>query len=171
MKNSIKKSWIWAIVFIIGIIVGVVSHKLLLPHLLPVMLQIFDYKDNTSIAKVVATNPFLFTIAIFLKNLSVAMMCFLTAKLSKGLVPGFIMFVNGIIIGFAITILNVSGIPMKSIVMAILPHGIIELPALFLFCAIGMYGLNKESWRIAGVPILMLFIAAGVESYITPLIA
>lgn len=135
------------------------------------MLQIFAYEDNINIAKVVSSNSFMFTIAIFLKNLSVAMMCFLTAKLSKGLVPGFIMIVNGVIIGFAVTILNISGIPMESIVMAILPHGIIELPALFLFCAIGMYGLNKEYWRITGIPILMLLIAAGVENYITPLIA
>lgn len=76
----------------------------------------------------------------------------------------------GIVIGFAVTILNTSGIPMSSIMMALLPHGVVELPALFLVCAIGMYGISKESRRIASIPILMLFVSAGIESFITPLL-
>ncbi len=80
------------------------------------------------------------------------------------------MLSNGMAIGLVGMILGISGMPVMSYVMGLLPHGIVELPALFLVCAIGMYGISKESWRIASVPALMLLIAAGIESYITPLI-
>lgn len=138
--------------------------------MLPAIQQTVDYIDNTEITKNAFNKPFSLMIVIFLKNLSVAIICFLTAKVTKGLMPGFTMLANGAAIGLVGVMLSFSGMPVMSYIMGLLPHGIIELPALFLVCAIGMYGVNKESWRITSVPALMLLVAAGIESYITPLI-
>lgn len=138
--------------------------------MLPAIQQTVDYIDNTEITKNAFSKPFSLMIIIFSKNLSVAIICFFSAKISKGLMPGFIMLSNGMAIGLVGMILGISGMPVMSYIMGLLPHGIVELPALFLVCAIGMYGISKESWRIASVPALMLLIAAGIESYITPLI-
>lgn len=141
-----------------------------MPVMLPAIHQTVDYIDNAEITKNAFSKPFSLMIIIFLKNLSVALICIFTAKLSKGLMPGFIILTNGIAIGLVGMILGISGMPVMSYVMGLLPHGIVELPALFLACAIGMYGLSEESWRIASVPALMLLVAAGIESYITPLV-
>ncbi|MCK9313959.1 MAG: stage II sporulation protein M [Methanocorpusculum sp.] len=164
------KSWVWAVILAIGIIVGIISYKTLIPIWWPAIREAFDYIDKSAAAKNAFGKSFSLMIIIFLKNLSVAIICFLTAKLSKGFIPGFIMLINGMVIGMLGTWLSVSGMPVMSFIMGLLPHGIIELPALFLACAIGMYGINKESWRIAGIPALMLLVAAGIESYITPLL-
>jgi len=80
------------------------------------------------------------------------------------------MLMNGIVIGMIGTLASNLGMPVMSFIMGILPHGIVELPALFLACAIGMFGISRESWRIASIPFLMLLVAAGIESYITPLL-
>ena len=170
LKDAIKKSWIWAVILAIGIIIGIIGFKWLMPVFMPAIQQTVDYIDKTEVAKNAFTKPFSLMVIIFLKNLSVALICIFTAKLSKGLMPGFIMLTNGMAIGLVGVILSVSGMSVISYVMGLLPHGIIELPALFLVCAIGMYGISKESWKIASVPALMLLVAAGIESYITPLV-
>ncbi|MCK9313860.1 MAG: stage II sporulation protein M [Methanocorpusculum sp.] len=138
--------------------------------ILPGIQQTFEYIDKTAAAKNAFGKPFSLMIIIFLKNLSVALICFITAKLSKGFIPGFIMLMNGIVIGMIGTLASNLGMPVMSFIMGILPHGIVELPALFLACAIGMFGISRESWRIASIPFLMLLVAAGIESYITPLL-
>jgi len=137
---------------------------------LPGIQQTFEYIDKSAATKNAFSKPFSLMIIIFLKNLSVALICFITAKLSRGFIPGFIMLMNGIVIGMLGTLVSNLGMPVMSFVMGILPHGIVELPALFLACAIGMFGISQESWGIARIPFLMLLVAAGIESYITPLV-
>lgn len=170
LKEAIMKSWIWAVILVIGIIIGIVGYQSLIPIVLPGIQQTFEYIDKTAATKNVFGKPFSLMIIIFLKNLSVALICFVTAKLSKGFIPGFIMLINGIVIGMFGTLASNLGMPAMSFIMGILPHGIVELPALFLACAIGMFGISQESWRITGIPFLMLLVAAGIESYITPLL-
>ena len=80
------------------------------------------------------------------------------------------MLMNGIVIGMLGVLGTNLGMPVISFIMGILPHGVVELPALFLASAIGMLGISHESWRIASIPFLMLLVAAGIESYITPLL-
>lgn len=106
-----------------------------MPVFMPAIQQTVDYIDKTEVAKNAFSKPFSLMVIIFLKNLSVALICILTAKLSKGLMPGFIMLTNGMAIGLVGVILSVSGMSVISYVMGLLPHGIIELPALFLVCA------------------------------------
>lgn len=164
------KSWIWAAILAIGIIIGVIGYQLLIPIILPGIQQTFEYIDKTAATENAFGKPFLLMIIIFLKNLSVALICFITAKLSKGFIPGFIMMMNGMVIGMLGVLVTNSGMPVMSFIMGVLPHGIVELPALFLASAIGMFGISRESWRIAGIPFLLLLVAAGIESYITPLL-
>ena len=164
------KSWIWAAILAIGIIIGVIGYQLLIPIILPSIQQTFEYIDKTAATENAFGKPFSLMIIIFLKNLSVALICFITAKLSKGFIPGFIMLMNGMVIGMLGVLVTNSGMPVMSFIMGVLPHGIVELPALFLASAIGMFGIRQDSWRIASIPFLMLLVAAGIESYITPLL-
>ena len=164
------KSWIWAAILAIGIIIGVIGYQLVIPIILPSIQQTFEYIDKTAATENAFGKPFSLMIIIFLKNLSVALICFITAKWSKGFIPGFIMLMNGMVIGMLGVLVTNSGMPVMSFIMGVLPHGIVELPALFLASAIGMFGIRQDSWRIASIPFLMLLVAAGIESYITPLL-
>ncbi len=110
------------------------------------------------------------------------------------LVPPFIMFFNGIVIGAAPGIIEMS---WAHYFAAILPHGILELPALVLASAVGMrFGVSVlkacigyvfpplglsgrdmflreirpgwQSLKLFAVVIPMLVVAAVIEAFVTP---
>ena len=155
----------------LGIILGILSYKALVPILLPAVQESIKVVNQSEIGRKIITQPASLMIAIFLKNLLAATICFLTARISRGVVPGLTMLVNGLAIGFVGTIFTVHGIALSSYILSLLPHGIIELPAIFIACAIGMNGINKDSFKAFIIPMVMLFIAAGIESYITSKVA
>jgi stage II sporulation protein M len=122
-------------------------------------------------------------ISLFLHN---ALICALMALLgiALGVITLLLVFDNGLMIGLIGTIaVDRSGLPVT--LAALLPHGIIEIPAMMLSSAIGLYlgycvlltlfGRRMdiareitESARMFVVWILpMLLVAAFVESYVT----
>lgn len=139
-----------------------------------------------------ADNPQLaFFWVIFKKNL---LACIMTMYLGigAGIFPLFTMALNGMVIGFLFGSTSVDGHQVWLLVLkGILPHGILELPALFLAAGFGMMlgvGVLKgvfgslfgktDPWRLfvrsilGSVPalavlIVLLFLAAIVESTVT----
>jgi stage II sporulation protein M len=122
-------------------------------------------------------------ISLFLHN---ALICALMALLgiALGIITLLLVFDNGLMIGLIGTLaVDRSGLPLT--MAAILPHGIIEIPAMMLSSAIGLYlgycvllslfgrrmNVAREildSARMFVVWILpMLLAAAFVESYVT----
>ncbi len=122
-------------------------------------------------------------ISLFLHN---ALICALMALLgiALGVITLLLVFDNGLMIGLIGTLaVGRSGLPVT--LAALLPHGIIEIPAMMLSSAIGLYlgycvllslfGRRMEvareifdSARMFVVWILpMLLIAAFIESYVT----
>ncbi len=122
-------------------------------------------------------------VSLFLHN---ALICALMAIL--GIALGFItlllVFDNGLMIGLIGT-MAAGRIGLPIALAAILPHGIIEIPAMMLSSAIGLYlgycilvrlfgrriGLTKEILESAkmfvAMVLPMLLVAAFVESYVT----
>jgi stage II sporulation protein M len=122
-------------------------------------------------------------ISLFLHN---ALICALMAVLglALGVITLLIVFDNGLMIGLIGTLAaGRSGLPVT--LAALLPHGIIEIPAMAISAAIGLYlgycfllrlfgrrldvaGEIVESARVFVAWILpMLLVAAFVESYVT----
>lgn len=65
-----------------------------------------------------------------------------------------------------------GGIAWWKYVIALLPHGVIELAAVFLGCAIGAAALTmKEKLVLLKYPIVMLAVAACIETWISTAIA
>ncbi|WCK54800.1 stage II sporulation protein M [Aneurinibacillus sp. Ricciae_BoGa-3] len=112
-----------------------------------------------------------------------------------GIYPAFGLLVNGIILGFLLRVYANIGInPLKIFVLGILPHGIFELSAIILAASIGIkLGVIMYQWFlslfvqerrkaassrfskllrdlpvIVGAIVVMLFIAAIIESTVTP---
>jgi len=122
--------------------------------------------------------------AIFLNN-SVKTLAAILLGLAVGIVPALFLVVNGVVLGVVFLLSSQSRGAWPSL-LAILPHGILELAAVFLGTAIGlMLGdrilkriMRKSDARIkpelgralrffAVVIVPMLLIAALIEAFIT----
>ncbi len=128
---------------------------------------------------------------ILLRNISVTALVLYGSLFTVGAVGLLVIISNGYMIGLALNVLTAaSEFPMYKIVLGgILPHGILELPAFFLACSLGLYAgaeliravfkkgrfrfvflLKQFSAILIRVIIPLLIIAAFIETYITPVI-
>lgn len=164
--GSFRGIWSWVVFMAAGVVVGVWFFPDLYSRLIPVVENIFGNFVMGSDGQLLA--PSVLIRLIFLKNLQTAVLCFLTARITFGILPGLILFFNGVLIGVLAVFLHQDGLSYSSFVLHLLPHGIFELPALFLACAIGMYGVRLNGWKALLLPLFMLAIAAAVEVLISP---
>ncbi len=155
------------------------SYAKLEPGLEEGLKQFFEtFKDFLS-------NPVTLMLIIFANNASKALIAML-AGFFFGIFPVIFVALNGYIIG-AVVSLREPEMGMLGVVIAILPHGLFEIPAIILACAYGMW-LGYRFYRslFAGeefkphlmqalrvyvriiLPVLLL--AAMIEAFITPLL-
>lgn len=136
-----------------------------------------------------SSNPQLsFFVFIFLNNsIKSVVIIFLGALF--GILPALFLLINGAVIGYLIHISALQGQDLfELIVKGLLPHGIIEIPAIIIACAFGLHFGGKvllslfsssarksDSWSFfmrqtltASIWIvILLFVAAIIESTIT----
>ena len=138
---------------------------------------------GTAFAWLDGLTPFRLFLVIFLNN-SIKALAVILLGIGLGIVPVGFVFLNGYIIG----ILMYSVVQLKGpgfFALAILPHGIIEIPALLLSVSIGLKlgwnlfkvikgeDLNLKKDLIEGVRFYtfiilpMMLIAAFIEVYVT----
>jgi stage II sporulation protein M len=132
-------------------------------------------------------DPFGRMLEIFKNNATNSLLA-LVLGIGLGFIPIFIIAVNGLFLGMVAEVFSTEK-GILFVLAAILPHGIIELPMVFLSAAIGLR-LGYEVYRLLKgertnlkqefkqglwfylVRILpLLFVAAIIESYVTPEIA
>ncbi|WP_255192736.1 stage II sporulation protein M [Natronobeatus ordinarius] len=131
----------------------------------------FELELTATFFVVQNTPPFLFSIA---------------GAITLGLFTAIIMLVNGLLIGnIALSMAAVVGVDF--ILVGLLPHGIFELPALFVAAGVGFRLVHRFGQRILGsreafvtkaylsrtavlvvFAWLLLVVAAFVEAYLTP---
>ncbi len=130
-------------------------------------------------------SPPLMMLAIFANNLFAATISMLLG-IGFGIIPAVIAIINGAVIGIVVWhAMNVSGLAFVTI--AILPHGIIELPTIFLSIGVGLrlghllfqtlqgkkVDLGGEMRSVLSLLkwiVLLLFLAAMIETFITPVL-
>lgn len=138
---------------------------------------------SNQIKPLLSESQFNLMINIFLNNTR-ACLLEVALGLGFGLLPVLIIFVNGLAMGLIIALSIMTTGPFF-IIVALLPHGIIEIPVVAISAAIGLrFGhsilmvilrqtvdLKKE--LVEGVSVFvvwlipLLFVAAFVESYVT----
>jgi stage II sporulation protein M len=90
----------------------------------------------------------------------------------------FLLIFNGIMIGIAIVVASDGGATIWRIIGALLPHGILEIPAIIMAGMIGLHGFtfyHKEKGKgyyiklikSSGLVLLLLLFASFVETYIS----
>lgn len=133
-----------------------------------------------------AMNPFYIMLAIFLNNAFVSLL-FLMLGLALGVLPVLFIAFNGYLVG-VIAYLVAQERGLLFILLALLPHGILELPMVFLAAGIGLRLGHQVFSALIGRPtqikreikdglmfyfhwiLPLLFVAAVIEAFITPLI-
>lgn len=138
-------------------------------------------------------SSFWFFMFIFLNNaIKCIMIVFLGVFL--GVLPIVFLLINGMVLGYLYLILQEHGGTLSELLVGILPHGIIELPVLFIASAYGIrlgFIVLKSPLKLLSThrekrpelvpflqktPALMvfitisLFVAALIEAYITPVL-
>ncbi|NJE03257.1 stage II sporulation protein M [Thermococcus sp. MV11] len=127
-------------------------------------------------------------VKIFTNNATVALMTFLSG-LFFGLGPWFIMAFNGLMVGLVVLAVHrMSEVPMGQIILGLIPHGVIEIPAIALAGVAGIVwyreiiggeGSGEERFKRGAVKglklfvlsVLLLLVAAFIEAYVTPKVA
>lgn len=131
-KEYKKELLITVVLFILGILLGL-SELIDLSFITQTIKEKFDaFKDFQGIE--------LF-FAIFLNNLQASAIAYYLGLLFA-IVPLFIIFANGLIIGL---ILPLSEQPLFQTILKLIPHGVFELPAIFLAVALG---IRLGTWTV-----------------------
>ncbi len=131
-------------------------------------------------------NPFYIMFAIFLNNAFVSLL-FLVLGLALGILPVLFIAFNGYVVG-VIAYLVAQERGLLFILLGLLPHGILELPMVFLAASIGLRLGHQVFSALIGRPtqikrefkegltfyfrwiLPLLLVAAIIETFITPLI-
>jgi len=124
-------------------------------------------------------------LAIFVNNLFASAMALLLG-VGFGIVPFIVVVVNGLVVGLVIHQAILAG-GAAFVIVAILPHGIIELPTVLVCIGVGfrlghlmiktlmgveadLEGELRAALRLLRWVVLFLFIAAAIETFITPVL-
>lgn len=180
--------WAAAIIFLVGGILGWISTGALQEIMIQQISGIKEISEQLQQGDNVQWNFFSF---IFWNNATKAILVIFAGALA-GVIPIIFLAINGGVLGFLLHLSWQQGVSMYDVVVkGLLPHGIIEIPAIIIACAFGLkfgvliirsIGQGNKSTRnrttdlrsfirqtgTASVWIvILLFIAAIIESTIT----
>ncbi|MDR0271294.1 stage II sporulation protein M [Paenibacillus sp.] len=185
--GSIRKTLAFVtLLFIIGIIAGWYSTGSLSELINQQMKGIKEVANNLSLS----SNPkWSFFVFIFFNN-SIKAVIMIFLGLFIGVLPILFLLLNGMVVGFLVhNSMNQGESLFDLVVKGLLPHGIIEIPAIIIACAFGLqmgllvlssFGRSgkrelqrkwKDTFRMALTAsvwiVILLFVAAIIESTVT----
>ncbi|EGL81974.1 protein of unknown function DUF95 transmembrane [Caldalkalibacillus thermarum TA2.A1] len=204
-----SKAYLWAalLIFGTGVVLGYVFDEVFEKAITPFI------EELENIARELADNPNPVNMMwVIFKNNVLAAITMIVVGVFLVFVPIFSLLMNGLAVGYVLvhSALGDEVSPLRMFIFGILPHGLLELPAIFVAGGMGMFlgfrllgwlfgpgqllshlfGNTRSDvgtfWREQTVPvlkqrvrglarltlilILVLFVAAVIESFITPLL-
>ncbi len=144
--------------------------------------KLFQYIARTIAGKISRKSAFSTFIGIYLNNLGVATSAY-ALGIFFGVVPWLVVLVNGFILGAVVAyVLREHLLDAATVILGLLPHGVIEIPAIILAAASGVLlyrgTLKREgmetvyaSLKFYVLSALLLLLAAFIEAFITPRVA
>lgn len=123
------------VLFTAGIVIGTVKADLITTLIAPQLESLKEYSRELSQSANPEWNFFVF---IFLNN-AVKSVIIIFAGALFGLLPIFFLVMNGMVIGYLLSSAAMQGANLFDlIVKGLLPHGIIEIPAILIAAAFGL---------------------------------
>jgi len=125
-------------------------------------------------------------VAIFANNVRVALINIVGGLLV--VIPTIVMMANGVVLGLVVSVSQIKGIPLYKVILLILPHGVLELPAIIYSAIVGVdlgvwlwskillrrgetaSAMAKSLLCDIIVVVALLVVAAFIEVYITPIL-
>lgn len=168
-----------ALLFVLALVAGVII-AIRDPTIGTTLMDLFR---ETILAGIDESNPFVLAFAIFLNNLQACILLFLGGA-SFGILTVFILGTNGLVIGAVLELVRQEKGTLF-VLAAILPHGILEIPAFLISGALGLM-LARSLWRewhgledaapaatrsgrlFVTVVVPVVVLAAFIEAFITP---
>ena len=203
MKQFYREEWkrfkekylkIFILVFIIFIMIALLSHVILVNNPDLSQKKFIDLAKKTLEKIPWQASGFRLCLAIFLNNLRVSLFSILFGLIPFIFLPILGAITNGFNIGIITSAISIKGYNLGHILLsAIVPHAVLELPAIFYAVSIGVslsYQISKriifgydssdepfilmlkrifKTW--VGVIIPLLLVAAIIEAFITPFLA
>jgi len=173
------------LLFFFGIILGYIA-----PLVMPSMAREMYESVRESIRRVLPDGEMKPSISlvmlIFLNNLRVAILSIILGPTI--VIPSLIIMINGFVLGLVASLAIGTGADIITVILAILPHGIFELPALIYSAVVGTElgiwiiekfffkkGRSVEEVLIGllfsiTIIVVLLLIAAFIETFVTPVI-
>ncbi|GIP24717.1 stage II sporulation protein M [Paenibacillus sp. J22TS3] len=189
LKNAKTPLIFGVLLFAVGIALGMMNAE----ALQQVVIGQIEGLRETSQRLAKNPNPeFSFFLFIFFNN-AIKGVLMIYLGMFAGIIPAFFLIINGMVLGYLIELQSVQGASIADLVIrGLLPHGIIEIPAIIIASAIGMkFGLislrrlggalsgrsdrGQGEWRqffkstlnVSFWIVILLFIAAIIESTLT----
>lgn len=185
LKEEIKRSaiafvTIWALFFAVCMIFPDLRTKL--------VNMMFSTLNNISVSD---ADGRISALALFLNNVQATAFIMLYGLIPFIQLPALALGVNAMMLGVMASWYAAEGISLLAYLAALLPHGILELPALFLAFGTGLYicgqltrrcrrdqsarslwaCMTLASQMLLSVLLPLLLIASFVEAYVTPVVA
>lgn len=132
------------ILFSLGALLGYMNHEQMTHILTPLLKNLEELVAQIE----EMNNPWYMSWIIFQNNLTAALTMLLAGTLIF-VIPLFALFANGLAVGYvlALTAQEAGLSPVTMFLFGILPHGVLELPAIFLAGGIGLFlGLRLLRW-------------------------
>jgi stage II sporulation protein M len=179
-RALINATLLAAVLFTASGIAGWVYADQLVQFLMPSMEQLERMVEVTQELEPGMRQPIL-TVMIFLKNLSVTAFLVFFGYIILALPALLVILSNGLLIGVVARVFTEDGFPVQAFIAGLAPHGIFELPAIFLATGFS-FVVMTNLFRMRAVPSLgerfrftirtivpLLLVAAMIEVYLTPL--
>ncbi|MEF3355638.1 stage II sporulation protein M [Paenibacillus sp. GYB006] len=188
LKSLSNYVWAAAIIFLVGGVLGWISTGALQEIMIQQISGLREISEQLQQGDNVQWNFFTF---IFWNNATKAVLVIFAGALA-GVVPVIFLVINGGVLGFLLHLSWQQGVSMYDVVVkGLLPHGIIEIPAIIVACAFGLKfgvliikslgkGMKRTRNRTTDLRsfirqtgtasvwiVILLFIAAIIESTIT----
>ncbi|MBP2002676.1 stage II sporulation protein M [Paenibacillus shirakamiensis] len=188
--GQLKQALLFSVLlFAAGIVLGTVNAESIQNFVAPQLKDLTAAKDMLSQSRIPELSFFIF---IFFNN-AIKAVLIIYAGILLGILPAIFLMMNGLILGYFIVLQASRGQSISDLIfVGLLPHGIIEIPAIIIACAYGMkfgrlvlkkivniFSKNRSDSRVEWKTfmktsirasfwiVILLFIAAIIESTLT----
>lgn len=189
LKNSKTPLIFGVLLFAVGVALGMVNAEVLQQ----IVVSQIQGLQETSRKLAESSNPELSFFLFIFSNNAIKGIVMMYLGIFAGIIPAFFLVVNGMVLGYLVEVQAAHGQSVADMVIrGLLPHGIIEIPAIIIASAFGMkFGMIslrqigrllsgkqergasewgqfvKSTVNVSFWIIILLFIAAIIESTLT----